>query len=142
MCNVISYLQREMPDTLCNSSQLCFPPTSPFYEVTSVAILSSHHRLPGKTTCQTPQKNKLIWAYPKQQKKHLQFQQNCIIISYSKFDKDCFLFFPKYCAFQVSTAVPLQQFVCSFLFWHKADVKWTHFQIHSKYIIVSSLCRE
>jgi hypothetical protein len=44
--------------------------------------------------------------------------------------------------YQASTAVLLQQFVGSFPVWHKADVKRTKFQNHSKYFIVSSLCKE
>jgi hypothetical protein len=56
-------------------------------------------------------------------------------ICYSKFDI-VFRFIPNYCPYQVSTLVPLQQFVGSFLLWHKADFKWTNFQYRSNHCIV------
>lgn len=40
-----------------------------------------------------------------------------------------------YCPYQVPTAILLQNFVNSFSFWNKVDVKWTYFQIHANVLI-------
>ena len=50
-----------------------------------------------------------------------------------------FLCYPELLPYHVPTAVLLQHFVGSFIFWHKADVKWTIFQTYKKYFHVSSL---